>query len=292
MYIDKDGNTWFKGNLHTHTTCSDGRLDPEAVISMYQNGGYDFLALTDHWKRSQTMLQKDFLLLSGCEYDMGKTVQQGIFHIVGVGMKADPGLERGSALTPQKTVDAINNAGGIAILAHPAWSLDRPEDILAVDGLSGVEIYNSVSARPWNARPYSGAFVDALAVEGKRIPCMAADDSHFYSGDEMNSFLMVKAQELTEEAILQSIRTGDFYATQGPRFTIEKTGGVIHVTCSPVSEVVFFSDTVYAHDRVTKGNGICEAWYEVKPTDTFVRAELLDENGKMAWSSPVYIRKY
>ena len=41
---------WYKGNLHTHTTNSDGELSPEDVISSYRKKGYDFLVITDHNK--------------------------------------------------------------------------------------------------------------------------------------------------------------------------------------------------------------------------------------------------
>ena len=39
---------WYKGNLHTHTTRSDGHFDPEEVVRRYREADYDFLALTDH----------------------------------------------------------------------------------------------------------------------------------------------------------------------------------------------------------------------------------------------------
>lgn len=39
---------WLKGNLHTHSTVSDGSLKPGAVIKKYRDKGYDFVAMTDH----------------------------------------------------------------------------------------------------------------------------------------------------------------------------------------------------------------------------------------------------
>ncbi len=49
MITDQFGKKWYKGNLHTHSTNSDGRLSPEEVIRLYREEDYDFLALTDHW---------------------------------------------------------------------------------------------------------------------------------------------------------------------------------------------------------------------------------------------------
>ena len=40
--------TWLKGNLHTHTTNSDGDESPEHVAEWYHEHGYDWLCLSDH----------------------------------------------------------------------------------------------------------------------------------------------------------------------------------------------------------------------------------------------------
>lgn len=39
---------WYKGNLHCHTTVSDGSLTPEEVVTLYKSNGYSFLAISDH----------------------------------------------------------------------------------------------------------------------------------------------------------------------------------------------------------------------------------------------------
>ena len=46
--FSKPGRFW-RGNLHTHSTRSDGRRSPEEVCRFYETAGYDFLALTDHF---------------------------------------------------------------------------------------------------------------------------------------------------------------------------------------------------------------------------------------------------
>ena len=43
---------WYKGNIHTHTTESDGDASPERVVSWYRRHGYDFLVLSDHNHRT------------------------------------------------------------------------------------------------------------------------------------------------------------------------------------------------------------------------------------------------
>lgn len=39
---------FLKGNLHAHSTVSDGRLTPSLLASCYKGHGYDFIAITDH----------------------------------------------------------------------------------------------------------------------------------------------------------------------------------------------------------------------------------------------------
>lgn len=86
MFTDAFGKTWYKGNLHTHTTNSDGAYTPEETIALYKSKDYDFLALTDHWFHGEGRQEEKFLLLNGTEFDVGSTVQEGIYHIVGIGM--------------------------------------------------------------------------------------------------------------------------------------------------------------------------------------------------------------
>ena len=48
MNLFIEGKPFFRGNLHCHTTMSDGAKTPDEVIATYQAMGYDFLAITDH----------------------------------------------------------------------------------------------------------------------------------------------------------------------------------------------------------------------------------------------------
>lgn len=283
MYIDEQGKKWFKGNLHTHTTVSDGRLSPAAAAELYRTNGYDFLALTDHWNLSHTKEEEGLLLLSGCEYNFHTNVRDGIYHIVGVGMQTDPAVRRND--TPQTAISKIHAAGGLAILAHPAWSLNTPEQLLSLPGLDATEIFNSVSDLPYNCRPYSGLIIDMLAARGYILPLTAADDTHFYEkADTCRSYIMVQADECSPQAILSAVRCGKLYATQGPQLHAEACGRRIYVRCSPASAIVFFTDSVWVNHRAEVGTSLTEAVYDAAPGDSFVRVEITDRDGKSAWS--------
>lgn len=43
-----DQQSWFKGNMHTHSLWSDGDDYPEMIADWYQQHGYNFLVFTDH----------------------------------------------------------------------------------------------------------------------------------------------------------------------------------------------------------------------------------------------------
>ena len=40
--------TWYRGNTHAHTDCSDGNATPLQVARWYRDLGYNFLVITDH----------------------------------------------------------------------------------------------------------------------------------------------------------------------------------------------------------------------------------------------------
>lgn len=291
MWTDKYGNKWYKGNLHMHTTRSDGRRSYEDAVETYRQAGYDFIAVTDHWVYNEGEQQDDFLILSGCEYNLGRTVRDKIFHIVGFGMEHPIGLKLADDPSPQEVIDAIRNSGGLAELAHPSWSMTRVADVLPLSGLCGTEIYNTVSGVPWNCRPDSSEFVDLCAAAGKFLPCLAADDAHFYEGDETRSFIYVKAKELSREAILAAIAAGAFFASQGPTVSAMIEDGICKVECSPVEKIIFWNDSVWCDDRMTVGEGLTYGEGMILPHMTFERVEVVDSEGRRAWLSPMAVNR-
>ena len=52
----------FKGNLHAHTTFSDGRRPIDEVIERYRELDYDFLAITDHAEGTLSGVGREALL--------------------------------------------------------------------------------------------------------------------------------------------------------------------------------------------------------------------------------------
>ncbi len=290
MLLFDERKPFFKGNLHCHTTRSDGKLPPEDVRAFYRSQGYDFLALTDHRKQSeQPYFENGMLLLPGVEEDF--LLPHEAVHIVGFGMDEGYSPLCAGETEPQTCIEHIRNHGGRAILCHPAWSLNTPDTISSFEGLTAVEIYNSTSTYPWNGdRADSSILLDIAAAQGKLNNFVASDDSHSYTGEAGVSATMVQAESLTQEAILSAMDEGRFYCTQGPRIEqISVMDGKITVNCSPASYVIFYSNLVWADDRCVSGEDITEASYTIKKDmgEAFVRIQIMDACGKSAWSNPI-----
>ena len=291
MYTDIFGKKRYKINLHTHTTLSDGRRTPEEVARIYRNAGYDAVALTDHWKFGPECEIDGLKILSGIEYNLpNENTKDGLFHVVAVGMNNDPMIPNSDSLTEQNLIDTIHSAGGLAILAHPAWSLNTPSQILKFNGFDATEIYNSVSEAHMSRRPDSSLIVDMLGAQGCLLPLLAVDDAHYYDGDECRGFIMLAADSLDQTDVVSAVREGKFYASQGPEIHLFREGDELVVRCSPVKEIVFFSDAVWSA-RVFVGDGLTEARYTPRDFETFIRAEITDADGKRAWSCAIPLKE-
>lgn len=291
MLIFDADKPFYRGNLHTHTNNTDGQRAPEEVLDLYKANGYDFIALTDHWKRTVeggAYLRDGMLVLPGIELDY--TLPAQVVHIVGVGVDESI-LNEPRHNGIQSGIDAIRKAGGRAILGHPAWSLNTPEMIASMRNLTAAEIYNTVSGAPWNGdRADSTGILDVAAANGNLLNTVAADDAHFYNGDACASWIMLQADELTQESVLAALDKGAYYATRGPRFEqIEVTEEEVRVRCSEVQQVIFHTNRFYAHGRTVTGEKLTEAAFKRAPADRFMRIILIDENGKRAWCNPIVL---
>ncbi len=292
MMTDMFGQTRLKVNLHLHTTDSDGHKTPEEAAAIYREAGYDIIAVTDHWKYRESGMIGGLRILSGAEYNIGGgNGAEGVFHILALGCDREPCIDRD--VLAQDIIDGINRCGGLAVLAHPAWSLNTAEQTCALEGIGATEIYNTVSDAGESSRPYSGDFVDSSACRGRLYPLIADDDTHYYNGeDETTSYIMLACgPEASDTELLEAIRRKDFYATQGPELHLFREGNRITVKCSPADRISFFSNAVWAKGRCVRGSSLTESSCEVQPWETFIRAEVTAADGRKAWSNTIDLRQ-
>lgn len=302
MFTDMTGKRRLKLGLHTHTTLSDGHKTPEEVAAIYKQAGYDAIALTDHWVYGAEGEINGLTILSGCEYNVGGvdewTGVHETYHIVGVGMTYDPEIPLDYLHNQdgrirdrvRHMVRLIREVGGLAILAHPAWSLNTSEQILGCGDFDATEIYNSVSDWGMSDRPYSGLIVDQIASYGMFLPLLATDDTHYYDGDQCRGWVAAEADAVEELGVVEALRQGRFYATMGPEVHLTRISPTaVKLTCSPAVKVAFLSNSVWSAGRMVRGEGITEATYEFKRHEIFVRAEVTDACGRVGYSNIITV---
>jgi hypothetical protein len=289
------GSFW-RGNIHTHSDRSDGRLSPEDVCRRYREAGYDFLCLSDHFLAKYGFPIVDttpfrtnaFTTILGAEVHALANSHGEVWHILAAGLPADfaPTAtgETGEALAAR-----ANAAGAFVGIAHPQWS-----GLTAADGRAmaphahAVEIWNTGCALE-STRGDGTYLLDQLLDEGHRLTAYAADDAHFRFFDAFGGWMMVRAADNEPYALVEAMKAGLFYSSQGPvieEFTV--TSGEARVACSAVANIALVGrGTRVAHihrDDLTSA---------VLPTEKFAgdwfRLVVTDAAGRSAWSNPVWL---
>lgn len=290
MHIDMLGNKRYKINLHTHTSRSDGRVSAWVAARTYKEAGYDAIAITDHWFVGMGENLAGLPIIAGCEYNFGlDPANDGVYHIQSLFHEKDPMVEKTDSI--QTCVDKIIAAGGIPVLAHPAWSLNDPAEVLKIKGIEFTEIFNTVSGKHASNRPYSGGFVDIMACKGKFFGLFASDDTHYYDGDETTAAIMVKSDSPDPKDLKKAILAGDFYATTGPEVHAKFENGVLEINCSPAVEVNIYTNAAWSQGRHTVGMGLTKHIYNPCKYDSFARVEVIDKDGGTAYTNFIKIDK-
>ena len=287
---------WFLGGLHTHTKRSDGSLPVDFTGGVYRNYDYDFLAITDHdvLFGEEERRRDGLLLLGNC---MESDLLTRRMEMLILGVEKAPEIVR-EVTTGQEAIDRINALRGLAFLAHPHWSSLSTPDVLALEGLAGIELLNW-GTQYYQKKGYAIQLYNELLFAGKRLLNIAVDDCHHAQEylDSCRGAVMVRAKDLSTASILDSIRKGLFYSTMGPRIhNVEFTGEQIIIECDPVVEIVFHANWYFAQRSETSGRRpFTRRRY---PSDrytprlgkdvTYCFIEICDEAGRGAWTNPIY----
>lgn len=276
------GGVWFRGNLHTHTTRSDGRRDPQVVIDDYAARGYDFLMISDH----------DMLTAPSQFDDRGMVLIPGnevtargphMLHVNAAG-RVEPDADR------QTVIDEImGDDGAFVIMAHPNWHRDfnhLPQTSLeTLDGYIGIEIYNGVIER-LPGSPYATDRWDQLLGQGRRVWGFANDDSHAV-GDVELGWNVVLTSQRSSEAILDALKRGAFYASTGIAFEkIEVDHNTISIEAG--EEVRFHVYREFQRRIATVVGTTLEFEAPDDPKLQYIRVEASGAFGRTAWTQPFF----
>ncbi|MBQ1206335.1 MAG: PHP domain-containing protein [Clostridia bacterium] len=217
VYLD-NAKSFYKANMHCHTTNSDGKATPEEIKAEYMKRGYSVVAYTDHEHiiNCSHLTDENFVAITGFEMNLSeKTVPWNPitrqFHrtthlnfyattpdndlTIATSRKSDhwgsdelrdgvkyDELGKMRDHTPEaisKIIEYAHEKGFLVCFNHPVWSLDFEADYLTYEGLDFVEIFNTGCDRS-GLYSYEEIF-DVMVKHGRQVACIAADDNHNYN---------------------------------------------------------------------------------------------------------------
>ena len=299
------GRFW-RGNLHTHSTMSDGALTPEEAVEAYKRAGYDFVQLSDHFLArydwpiadARGLRSSNFTTLSGAEVHAMGTSAGELWHILATGLPLDFSPTGPDESGPRLAARA-REGGAFVAIAHPARSQLTIEDGRALAAAHAVEIYNHGSAVETD-RGDGFYLLDQLCNEDRRLTAIASDDAHFRHGDydAFGGFVMVKSELLAPDSLLSALKAGEFYSSQGPRLhDIEISRREVRVECSPVYAISLVTGSSRALTHVGRdvtsvtievAKASKKAWGDTAP-DKWFRIVVIDGAGRRAWTNPIWV---
>ena len=297
---------WLRCALHAHTTRSDGELAPAGLAQHYARAGYDVLAITDHWARTDTEPVGDLLVIPSVELNcVLPEARDG--HVLGFGIACEPaelaalGTEYADLA---RTADWIEEHGGIAFLAHPYWTGAIPGRLELPANVVGIEVFNA-GCELEVGRGLSSVHWDELLEAGRVCPAIATDDSHHPGFDSDHAWTWVRAAERSAAAVLRALATGSFYSTCGPAIDrVERDGDAVEVRCAPFRAVTLVAGKSkgaavnagrlgYRHGGTVLSTDdaglITAARLTIPAATTHVRVELTDAGGRKAWANPIVL---
>jgi predicted metal-dependent phosphoesterase TrpH len=281
----QDG-VWLKGNTHTHTTRSDGHVEPEERLAQYRDAGYDFLALTDHLKifDAKENPYDDMVVINALEFHpQHPNSNSGDWHFIALDVESD--AEKVSTeISAQVQVNKFKKQGAYIVLCHPYWCGFTREQMQLIKGVDAIEVYNYV-CEVLTGKGDSSSEYDSLLLDGDRPHSIASDDCHSKE-HVFGGWIVVKAKDKSKDGIMDALRRGAYYSSCGPEIkNIEFKDGELHVECSPVNKISIISKAQRGVQlRADEGKTLESGSIELKKLNSFVRIQIEDSEGRRAWS--------
>lgn len=258
---------YFKANLHTHSTISDGKLTREEAKEAYKALGYQILCLTDHNTivNHSDLNDPDFLMLTGMEINFDAPDRQApcgrtyhlnliakepenlwspakVFRRYPEAAKYEDKMQC-EEMDLQYNVDSVNamiakanEKGFLVMYNHPTWSCQNYPDYAPLKGLWGMEVRNSECCLLGHNENNFRVYKDLLTLGNKIYP-LGTDDLHKPRALG-KSWIMVGATELSYGKVIEALENGDFYMSCGPEITsLSVEGNVLKVTCSDAQRI-------------------------------------------------------
>jgi hypothetical protein len=298
----KDGEgRFFCGNLHCHSNRSDGLVEPEEVVAAYRDAGYDFICLSDHfeaeygWQVTDTRPFRDegFTTIVGAELSSGSWSERNTYWVTAAGLPVDfaapPAGEHAEAITRAR------DTGAFVVMLHPGLNnlpLAAAEGLPGLDAVHAVEIYNHNLASALPAQANGAYMLDGLLEKGHKVLVNAGDDAHFgHPRDRFGGWVEVHCERLDPEPLVDSMKAGRYYSTQGPSLKeMIVDGGRLRVQTSEAYAIsLTTSGDRWQSAEERTGEPVVEAEFDLASfRGSYCRVTVVDQAGRQAWSNPIW----
>lgn len=297
---------WYKGQLHTHTLNSDGDSTPDDVVRWYREHGYHFVTITDHnYLTSVDGLNAlhgadgKFLVMKGEE--VTDRFGDKPIHVNGLDPATvirPPGGTSVVAMV-QNMIDAVRSARGVPSINHPnyGWAISAG-DLAQLQRTRLFEVFNGhplVNNVGGGGVPGLEETWDRILSSGKLIYGIAVDDAHYFKRPEDTAvprpgfgWVHVRASRLDARAIVEALERGEFYSSTGVELeSIEASPTALRIAVKVDRLSKYRIQFIGRQGSVLADMAATPAAYTFTGDEGYVRAKVIESNGKVAWIQPV-----
>ena len=314
--LKKNGD-FYKANLHCHTVLSDGKMTPEQIKDYYKKNGYSIIAFTDHNKYilHDDLKDDNFLPIAGFEADFHVYSKDGVatrlrtchlnFYAKDKNttvLLPEPKVYNISVIN--KYIKDMTENGWVCTLNHPTWSLQPTDEVVAIDNITAMEVYNHSCQMCANNGDSQGYYFSYLA-NGKKAFAVATDDNHCgllpdgtpdANDDVCGGYIQISMPKLSYENFIDAFINGRFYASTGvdiKELYIDEETDQLVISCSPVKRIITKGVRYYGRPFVSsKTDDITSARIPMSEIrnmhPTYFRLEFITSDGKRAYTQPYY----
>lgn len=237
-----------------------------------------------------------FTTILGAELHSGAQDNGEMWHVLAVGLPTDFAPSKAQFFVADETQETgpeiarrARDAGACVAVAHPHWSGLTLDDVRSLEAAHAVEAYNHGCAMGCD-RADGFHTLDPLLAEGRHLDLIATDDAHFTEPDHFGGWVMVKAQTNEPGTLVESLKAGTFYSSQGPELRdIRIVDRHVEVDCSSAVSII-----------VQSGGNKAKAVHGLSMTQgrlplnyftqwPWIRVTVIDAAGRRAWSNPIWL---